>query len=75
MGVCAPYEGLSWFDFGGQLAAWRRTWPASNGQFADGCDPSEPNWPGGFLYRQRYNLAMLHGGLAKLMRMSTRNMW
>jgi hypothetical protein len=27
------------------------------------------------LYRPRDNLAMLHGGLAKLMRMSMRNMW
>jgi hypothetical protein len=33
------------FDFGGQLAAWRRTWPISTGQLADGCDPSEPNSP------------------------------
>ena len=75
MGVCALYEGLGWFDFGGQQAAWRRTWPASTGQIADGCDPSEPNWAGRPLYRPRDNLAMLHGELAKLMRMSTRNMW
>jgi len=27
------------------------------------------------LYRPRGNLAMLHSGLAKLMRMSTRHMW
>ena len=27
------------------------------------------------LYRRSDNLAMLHSGLAKLMRMSTRNMW
>lgn len=27
------------------------------------------------LYRPRDNLAMLHGGLANLMRMSKRNMW
>jgi FixJ family two-component response regulator len=47
-------------------------WPTSTGQFADGCDPSEPNWAGRPLYRPRDNRAMLHGGLAKLMRMSTR---
>jgi hypothetical protein len=29
----------------------------------------------GPLYRPRDNLAMLGGGLEKLMRMSTRNMW
>ena len=50
-------------------------WPTSTGQFADGLDPSEPNWAGRPLYRPRDNLAMLDGGLAKLMRMSTRNMW
>ena len=49
--------------------------PTSTGRFADGCDPSEPNWTGCPLYRPRENPAMLHGGLAKLMRMSMRNMW
>jgi hypothetical protein len=48
---------------------------AFNGQFADGCDPPEPNRAGRPLYRQTGNLAMLHGGIARLMRMSTRNMW
>jgi hypothetical protein len=48
---------------------------ASTGQLADGCDPSEPNWAGCPLYRRCDNLAMLHDGLAKLMRMSMRNMW
>jgi len=62
-------------DFGGQLASDAEHWPTSTSQFADGCDPSEPNWAGRPLYRPRDNLAMLHGGLAKLMRMSTRNMW
>src|SRR5258705_6546842 len=49
--------------------------PISTGKFAVGCDPSEPNWAGHPLYRPRDNFSMLHGGLAKLMRMSTRNMW
>jgi len=60
------------------VGSWRlaqNTGPTSTGLFADGCDPSEPNWAGGSLYRPRDNLAMLHGGLAKLMRMSMRNMW
>ena len=62
--------------FGGQLASDAEHWPPiSTGKFADGCDPSEPNWAGRPLYRPRDNLAMLHGGLAKLVRMSTRNMW
>ena len=50
-------------------------WPTSTCRFDDGCDPSEPNWAGHPLYRLRDNLAMLHGGLARLMRMSMRNMW
>jgi hypothetical protein len=66
---------LSRSDFGGQLASDAEHWPTSIGQFSDGCDPSEPNWAGRPLYRPRDNLAMLHGGLAKLVRMSTRNMW
>jgi hypothetical protein len=33
------------------------------------------NWTGHPLYRPRDNPAMLDGGLAKLMRMSMRNMW
>src|ERR1700686_127174 len=60
------------YQYGGNLFAQCRTWPTSTGQFADGCDPSEPNWAGRSLYRPRDNLAMLHGGLAKLMRMSIR---
>ena len=50
MGMCALYEGCaasaSRFDFGGQLAPDAEHWPTSTGQFADGCDPSEPNWAG-----------------------------
>jgi hypothetical protein len=52
-----------------QLAAWRRTWPTSTGQFADGCKRPEPNWAGCPLYRPRDNPAMFDSGVAKLMRM------
>jgi hypothetical protein len=65
MGMCALYEGCA-------RPAWSvRLWRAAgcltqnladfNGQFADGCDPLEPNWAGHPLYRPRDNLAMLHG--------------
>ena len=80
MGMCALYEGCALPALVGStlVGSWlpdAEHWPTSTGQFADGCDPSEPNWAGRPLYRPRDNLAMLHGGLAKLMRMSTRNMW
>jgi hypothetical protein len=59
------------------VGSWRleQNLPASTGWFVDGCDTSESNWASYPLYRPRDNLAMLRGGLAKLMRMSTRNLW
>ena len=59
------------------VGSWRleQNLPASTGRFVDGCDTSESNWASYPLYRPRDNLAMLRGGLAKLMRMSMRNMW
>jgi hypothetical protein len=61
---CAHYTKV-----GGQLASDAEHRPTSNGQFADGCDPSEPNWAGRPPFHPRDNLAMLGGGLAKPMRM------
>jgi hypothetical protein len=79
MGGCALYEGCGASLVGSTLVgSWlpkRRTWPTSTGQFADGCDPQAPNWAGHPLYRPPDNLGMLRLGLAKLMRMSMRNMW
>ncbi len=77
MGICALYEGCALRALVGStfVGRWLNTGPTSTGQFTDGCDPWEPNWAGGPLYRPCDNLAMLHGGLEKLMRMSTRNMW
>ena len=79
MGGCALYEGCGASLVGSTLVdSWlpkRRTWPTSTGQFADGCDPVGAVGLVVSLYRPRDNLAMLHGGLAKLMRMSKRNMW
>jgi hypothetical protein len=37
---------LGRFDFGRQLTSDAEHWPTSTGQFADGCDPSGPNWAG-----------------------------
>ncbi len=79
MGVCALYEGCALpagrFDFDGQPASDAKHRPTLTGQFADGRDPSEPNWAGHSLYRPRDNLAMLGGRQAKPIRMSTRSMW
>jgi hypothetical protein len=80
MVMCALYEGcalpaLVGSTLVGSCLPDANTRPTSTGQFTDDCNPWEPNWAGYPLYRPRDNLAMLHGGPAKLMRMSTRNMW
>jgi hypothetical protein len=66
---------FSRFDFGGQLASDAKYWPTQPAGWPIAAYPSEQNWAGRPLYRPRDNLAMLHGGQAKLMRMSTRSMW
>jgi hypothetical protein len=77
--MCALYEGCALASLVGStlVGSWRltqnladfnrpaRRWLRSVG--------AELGWSS--LYRPRDNTAMLHGGLAKLMRMSTRNMW
>ena len=65
--------GASPFGLGRQLATAEDS--AEFNEFTEGCDRWQSNWAGRPLYRPRDNLAMLHGGLEKLMRMSTRNMW
>jgi hypothetical protein len=71
--LCAPARSVPlWW----QLASDAEHWPpTSTGKFADGSVPSKPTWARRPLYRPRGNLAMFHDGLAKPMRMSTRNMW
>jgi hypothetical protein len=68
--LCAAYSVRLWWA----ARCLTKNLPTSTGEFADGCDPSESNWAGHPLYRPRDNLAILHEGLAKLVRMSTRNM-
>jgi hypothetical protein len=79
MGTCALYEGCALrATVGSTLVAaglTQNTGPTSTGQLTDDCEPWEPNWADGPLYRPRDNLAMLGGGLEKPMRMSTRHMW
>jgi hypothetical protein len=79
MGMCALYEGCALPALVGSTLVGgcltQDTGPTSTGQFTDDCHPWEPNWADGPLYRLRDNLAMLGGGLEKLMPMSTRNMW
>jgi hypothetical protein len=79
MGMCALYEGCALRATVGStlVGSWpdAKHWPTSTGQLTDDCEPWEPNWADGPLYRPRDNLAMLGGGLEKLMRMSTRHMW
>jgi hypothetical protein len=80
MGMCALYEGcaLPTLVVSTLVGSWlpgAKHWATSTGQFTDDCNPWEPNWPDGPLYRPRDNLAMLGGGLEKPMRMSTRHMW
>jgi hypothetical protein len=78
--MCALYEGCALPALVGStlVSGWlphANTGPTSTGQFTDDCNPWEPNWADGPLYRPRDNLAILGGGLEKLMRMSTRHMW
>jgi hypothetical protein len=80
MGMCALYEGcalpaLVGSTLVGSSFLTQNTGPTSASQFTDDCNPWEPNWARRRLYRRRDNLAMLAGGLEKLMRMSTRHMW
>jgi hypothetical protein len=78
MGMCALYEGCAASQVGPLLEkSWRPT------QNTDRLRPASSSLTtihrsrgvGRPLYRPRDNFAMLHGAIAKLMRMSTRNMW
>ncbi len=77
---CAHYTKVALYERQSVRPWWaagltQNTGPTSTGQFTDDCEPWEPNWADGPLYRPRDNLTMLGGGLEKLMRMSTRHMW
>jgi hypothetical protein len=78
MGTCALYDGCALpAPVGSTLVG---SWlpdakqPTSTNQFTDECNPWEVNWGDGPLYRPSDYLAMVGGGLEKLMRMSTRHM-
>jgi hypothetical protein len=73
MGMCALYEGCALPAL--VVSTLVGSWLPGAKHFTDDCNPREPNWADGPLYRPRDNLAMLHGGMARLMRMSMRNMW
>jgi len=79
MGRCALYEGCALPALVGStlVGGWRLTQNLAdfNRPVRRSLRSVGSNWAGRPLYRPRDNFAMLHGGLAKLMRMSMRNMW